>query len=132
MIYRSLTGRFDGVSALPRASIGGDTPTNVNYRPVTYPNRRSKAMRRDIEFKSEGLTLRGWLYVPDGAKTQVPAVVMAHGFSCLKEMFLDKDAEVFVNDGLAVLVYHNRTSPPPHRHPLPQLHPMAHAPHSHH
>ncbi len=36
---------------------------------------------------------------------QVPTVVMAHGFSCLKEMFLDKYAEVFVKDGLAVLVY---------------------------
>src|SRR5258708_23129661 len=65
-------------------------------------------MRRDIEFKSEGLTLRGWLYVPDGAKKPVPTVVMAHGFSCLKEMFLDKYAEVFVKDGLAVLVYDNR------------------------
>jgi hypothetical protein len=25
-------------------------------------------MRRDIEFNAEGLTLRGWSYVPDGAK----------------------------------------------------------------
>ena len=25
-------------------------------------------MRRDIEFNAEGLTLRGWFYVPDGAK----------------------------------------------------------------
>ena len=23
-------------------------------------------MRRDIEFDAEGVTLRGWLYVPDG------------------------------------------------------------------
>jgi hypothetical protein len=28
----------------------------------------SKPMRRDIEFNAEGLTLRGWFYVPDGAK----------------------------------------------------------------
>jgi len=33
---------------------------------------------------------------------------MAHGFSCTKEMFLDKYAEVFVKDGFAVLVYDNR------------------------
>src|ERR1700736_151670 len=65
-------------------------------------------MRRDMELQSEGVTLRGWFYVPDGAKKPVPTVIMAHGFSCLKEMFLDKYAEVFVKDGLAVLVYDNR------------------------
>ncbi len=65
-------------------------------------------MRRDIEFNAEGLTLRGWFYVPDGAKKSVPTIVMAHGFSCTKEMFLDKYAEVFVKDGFAVLIYDNR------------------------
>jgi uncharacterized protein len=65
-------------------------------------------MRRDIEFNAEGLTLRGWFYVPDGAKKPVPTIVMAHGFSCTKEMFLDKYAEVFVKDGLPVLIYDNR------------------------
>jgi uncharacterized protein len=50
-------------------------------------------MRRDIEFNAEGLALRGWFYVPDGAKKPVPTIVMAHGFSCTKEMFLDKYAE---------------------------------------
>src|SRR5260370_14043965 len=65
-------------------------------------------MRRDIEFNAEGLTLRGWFYVPDGAKKPVHTIVMAHGFSCTKEMFLDKYAEVFVKDGLAVLIYDNR------------------------
>ena len=53
-------------------------------------------MRRDIEFNADGLTLRGWLYLPEGATTPVPTVVMAHGFSCVKEMFLDKYADVFV------------------------------------
>jgi pimeloyl-ACP methyl ester carboxylesterase len=46
--------------------------------------------------------------VPDGAKTPAPTVIMAHGFACLKEMYLDKYAEVFVNDGFGVLVYDNR------------------------
>ena len=32
-------------------------------------------MRRDIEFDAEGLTLRGWFYVPDGAKKPVPTEV---------------------------------------------------------
>jgi uncharacterized protein len=32
-------------------------------------------MRRDIEFNAEGLTLRGWFYVPGGAKKPVPTIV---------------------------------------------------------
>jgi fermentation-respiration switch protein FrsA (DUF1100 family) len=51
--------------------------------------------RRDIEFDAEGVTLRGWLYGPDGAaSTRRPTVVMAHGFSAVKEMYLDAFAEV--------------------------------------
>jgi len=65
-------------------------------------------MRRNIEFKSEGLTLRGWLYVPDKAKGPFPTVVMAHGFSGVKEMGLDQYADVFAKGGLAALVYDNR------------------------
>ena len=60
-------------------------------------------MRRDIEFNADGLTLRGWLYLPEGATTPVPTVVMAHGFSCLKEMFLDKYAQTFAAAGFGVL-----------------------------
>jgi hypothetical protein len=28
-------------------------------------------MRRDIEFNAEGLTLRGWFYVPDGEEDEI-------------------------------------------------------------
>jgi len=66
-------------------------------------------MRKDIEFKTEdGVTLRGWLYLPDRAAGPVPAVVMAHGFSAVKEMYLDRFAEVFAAGGLGVLVFDNR------------------------
>ncbi|HEV3340066.1 MAG TPA: alpha/beta hydrolase [Pirellulales bacterium] len=66
-------------------------------------------MRKDVEFKTEdGLTLRGWHYVPTSDSGPFPTVVMAHGFSCVKEMFLDKYADVFVAAGLGVLVYDNR------------------------
>ncbi len=65
--------------------------------------------RRDVEFKTEdNITLRGWLYLPDAAKDPVPAIVMAHGYSAVKEMYLDKYAEVFAAAGLGVLVYDNR------------------------
>ena len=65
-------------------------------------------MRQDIEFDAEGTTLRGWLYVPDGATGPVPTIVMCHGYSAVKELFLDAFAEVFCDAGFAALVYDNR------------------------
>jgi fermentation-respiration switch protein FrsA (DUF1100 family) len=66
-------------------------------------------MRKDIEFKTEdGVTLRGWLYLPDRATGPLPAVVMAHGFSAVKEMYLDRFADVFAAAGLGALVFDNR------------------------
>ena len=65
-------------------------------------------MRKDIEFNAEGVTLRGWLYTPARAGAKVPAVVMAHGFSAVKEMYLDRFAECFAAAGLAALVFDNR------------------------
>ena len=66
-------------------------------------------MRKDIDFKTEdGVTLRGWLYLPDRAAGPVPTVVMAHGFSAVKEMYLDRFAEVFAAGGLGALVFDNR------------------------
>jgi hypothetical protein len=38
-------------------------------------------MRRDIEFLSGGVTLRGFFEVPDGADGPVPVICFAHGFS---------------------------------------------------
>ncbi|MGQ0508454.1 MAG: alpha/beta hydrolase [Myxococcaceae bacterium] len=65
-------------------------------------------MRRDIEFRSGSLTLRGWLYLPDNLKGPAPCVIMTNGFSCLKEQSLDIYAEGFANAGLAVLLYDHR------------------------
>jgi fermentation-respiration switch protein FrsA (DUF1100 family) len=66
-------------------------------------------MREDIEFRTEdGLTLRGWRYAPDGVDGPAPLVVMSHGYSAVKEMYLDDFAEHFAAGGLGVLVYDNR------------------------
>jgi fermentation-respiration switch protein FrsA (DUF1100 family) len=47
--------------------------------------------------------LHGWLYVPDDtAGTKHPVIVMAHGFTAVKEQYLDRYAEVFASAGLAV------------------------------
>ena len=66
-------------------------------------------MRKDIEFKTEdGVTLRGWHYLPDGRRGKVPTIVMAHGFSAVKEMYLDRFAEAFAAAGLGSVVFDNR------------------------
>ena len=64
--------------------------------------------RRDIDFDAEGVTLRGWFYPADGAGGTAPTIVMAHGFSAVKEMYLDSYAEVFAAAGLNALVFDNR------------------------
>jgi uncharacterized protein len=65
-------------------------------------------MRQDIEFDAEGATLRGWLYLPEGSSGPIPTIVMAHGFSAVKEMYLDAFAEAFTEGGLGALVFDNR------------------------
>jgi uncharacterized protein len=66
--------------------------------------------RLDVEFPAhDGLTLRGWLYRPEGAgEASGPAVVMAHGFSATRAMAIDRYAEVFADGGLTVLAYDHR------------------------
>jgi cephalosporin-C deacetylase-like acetyl esterase len=62
----------------------------------------------DIEFDAEGVKLRGWLYRPRSQAASVPVVVMAHGYNCLKEIYLDKYAASIASAGLAVLAYDHR------------------------
>jgi len=64
-------------------------------------------MRRDITFASQGLRCSGWLYLPDDHPTdhKAPAIVMAHGFSAVKEMCLSHFAERFMAAGFVTLVF---------------------------
>src|ERR1700749_4459370 len=64
--------------------------------------------RRDVEFDAEGTVLRGWVYPGADATGAAATGVMAHGFSAVKEMYLDSFAGVFAAAGLNVLVYDNR------------------------
>jgi uncharacterized protein len=61
--------------------------------------------REDIEFTAQGATLRGWFYPAEGVIGEAPCVVVQHGFSAVKEMWLDRYAEVFQAAGLSALVY---------------------------
>lgn len=65
-------------------------------------------MRLDVELPGfGGVVLRGWLYLP-ASRGRAPAVVMAHGFSAVKEMALDRFGEAFARAGIAALVYDHR------------------------
>lgn len=63
--------------------------------------------RENIAFDADGAVLRGWLYRPTTTGA-APVVVMAHGWSLVKEAYLDRYAEAFASAGLAVLVYDHR------------------------
>ncbi len=64
--------------------------------------------QRDIEFSADGTTLRGWLFTPENSDGPHPTIVMSHGYSAVKEMYLDKYGEAFAAAGLNALVYDNR------------------------
>ncbi len=63
--------------------------------------------RTDTAFRSDGGTCAAWLYRPAGDGPH-PIVVMAHGFSGVREQRLDAYAERFAEAGLAVLVFDYR------------------------
>lgn len=62
-------------------------------------------MRSNVNFWSEGDRLAGWFYCPSSTPAPFPAVVLAHGFSAVKEQYLDRYAEVFSANGIAALVF---------------------------
>src|SRR5205814_7126096 len=60
------------------------------------------------EFRTEdNVVLRGWHYLPQSAGPK-PTVVMCHGYSAVKEMDLDRFAEVFAEAGIGSVVFDNR------------------------
>ena len=67
-------------------------------------------MRKDITFLSKELRCSGWLYVPDDLKAGVkaPAIVMATGFTGVKEAILPDFATRFVNAGFVTMVFDYR------------------------
>lgn len=65
-------------------------------------------MKRDIEFATEdGTVLRGFLHTPE-TEGSAPGIVMAHGFSGVKEQ-LDHYAALFASSGFSVLLYDHRS-----------------------
>jgi alpha-beta hydrolase superfamily lysophospholipase len=65
-------------------------------------------MIKEVEFPSEGATLRGLLFLPESQTKRPAVVIMAHGTSATVYMMVDKYAEAFYRAGLAVLLYDHR------------------------
>lgn len=63
--------------------------------------------RIDCLFPSHGDKCSAWLYLPDGV-VKPSLVVMAHGFGGLRNCGLEPFAELFANEGLAVLLFDYR------------------------
>jgi len=64
--------------------------------------------RRDVEFKSQGVTVRADLYTPGAGSGPWPVVVMAGGWCYVKELVQPEYAQVFAQAGLAALVFDYR------------------------
>jgi fermentation-respiration switch protein FrsA (DUF1100 family) len=66
--------------------------------------------RSNVQFTTDNnVTLRGWFYSPTNNDKKIPCIIMTHGFSALKEHYLDKFARQFAENGMCVLVYDNRS-----------------------
>ena len=66
------------------------------------------ADRDDVWFDSWGARCAAWLYRPEGADGDVPLVVLAHGWTGIREARLDAYAERFAAAGFAALVFDYR------------------------
>ena len=64
--------------------------------------------REDVTFDSWGRRCAAWLYRPDGAAEGTPCVVMAHGWTGIREARLDAFAERFAAAGLGVVCFDYR------------------------
>ncbi len=104
---RGLTRReFVGAASLAVAA--GALVGTVATRPDAAE--AQGATRVDVEFMSKGLRCAGYKYLPDGQRAgdRHPVIVMAHGFSAVKEMYFTHYAEEFRKAGFVVVLFDYR------------------------
>src|SRR5690349_17449183 len=63
--------------------------------------------RVDVEFKSEGTTVRGWLYLANDSKRS-PTVVLAGGWCYVREIVMPTYAQAFADAGINALIFDYR------------------------
>ena len=64
--------------------------------------------RQDVSFMVDGVTLSGWLYLPQDLAKPVPCVVLNTGFCGTKDFLLEKYALRFVEAGFAAISFDYR------------------------
>src|ERR1700704_4615562 len=92
--------RAAGAWVLDPPFAGGDDATVLSMEPAHEANK--------VEFDADGTTFGGGLSRPGGRAATAPAVVMAHGYNCVKELYLDRYAAALANAGHVVLAYDHR------------------------
>jgi fermentation-respiration switch protein FrsA (DUF1100 family) len=76
---------------------------HIPYGDVAVKGKSVK--REDVDFLSEGVILRAWLYLPEGAGP-FPAIALGHGFTGIKDGFLHHDYPgFFAAAGFAALAF---------------------------
>lgn len=63
--------------------------------------------RLDVEFQSEGDTVRGWLYLADRSKRS-PTVVLAGGWCYVREIVMPVYAQAFAEAGINAMIFDYR------------------------
>jgi hypothetical protein len=69
--------------------------------------RKAMTKRVDVEFKSEGTTVRGWLYLASETKRS-PTVVLAGGWCYVREIVMPTYAKAFAEAGINALIFDYR------------------------
>lgn len=67
-------------------------------------------MKKNIAFYSEGCRIAGDLFMPDARKQDdlLPAIILCHGFSGIRDILLPPYAEAFARRGFAALIFDYR------------------------
>ena len=81
----------------------------------------------DVEFESEGVTLRSRFYGHTQGQGPLPGVVMAHGFTGTITMVIDRFAEAISAAGFTVLLYDHRNLGASDGEPRQQVNPWVQA-----
>ncbi len=63
--------------------------------------------RVDVEFQSEGTTVRAWLYLAEGGK-KAPTVVLAGGWCYVREIVMPTYAKAFADAGINAMIFDYR------------------------
>jgi fermentation-respiration switch protein FrsA (DUF1100 family) len=76
---------------------------------IKVPEGYAVSKRIDVTLKADGgVTLGGWLFLPEGNRGPFPAITMAHGYAGLREHGIEKFAQYFTEGGFVVLLHDHR------------------------